>query len=212
MVRRLIFAALLCAALAVPASASANDRACGLITATQLKQVLGGSNYGFVRDLTARSSRNNASGALHSVCNGYIWSGAKPSSRQAAVAALHAGRASLFAIDTWEPDTKSPAAKTWIRKQFPLLIKNGDGLAVLPGLPGLAQFHARTFAPKNYGLGAKGFLTNPLPGVLAGAAMWSKAADASAVFVTIGAGSSRPVSKELNQLGGLLVGAFGMKG
>jgi hypothetical protein len=42
--------------------------------------------------------------------------------------------------------------------------------------------------------------------------MWSKPSSASAVFVTIGAGSSRPVSKELNQLGGLLVGAFGMKG
>jgi hypothetical protein len=42
--------------------------------------------------------------------------------------------------------------------------------------------------------------------------MWSKPSSASAVFVTIGAGSSRPVPKELNQLGGLLVGAFGMKG
>ena len=211
MVRRLIFAALLCAALAVPATASANDRACGLIPAAQLKQVLGGSNYGFVRDLTARSSRNNASGALHSVCNGYIWSGAKPASRQAALAALHAGRASLFAIDTWEPDRKSPSAKSWIKTQFPLLMKRGAELGVLPGLPGLAQLHGRTFAPKSYGLGAKGFLINPLPGVLAGAAMWSKASDASAVFVTIGAGSGKPVSKELNQLGGLLVGAFGMK-
>jgi hypothetical protein len=212
MVRRLTFAALLCAALAVPASASANDRACGLISTAQLKQALGGSNYAFARDLTAKSSPHNASGALHSVCNGYIWSGAKPTSRQAALAALHAGKASLFAIDTWEPDPKSPAAKTWRNKQFPLLVKNADGLAVLPDLPGLAHFHGRTFAPKSYGLAAKGFLVNPLPGVLAGAAMWSKAADASAVFVTIGAGSSRPVSKELNQLGALLVGAFGLKG
>lgn len=118
MVRRLIFAALLCAALAVPATASANDRACGLIPAAQLKQVLGGSNYGFVRDLTARSSRNNASGALHSVCNGYIWSGAKPASRQAALAALHAGRASLFAIDTWEPDQRAPPQKAGSRLSF----------------------------------------------------------------------------------------------
>lgn len=90
-------------------------------------------------------------------------------------------------------------------------MKRGAELGVLPGLPGLAQLHGRTFAPKSYGLGAKGFLINPLPGVLAGAAMWSKASDASAVFVTIGAGSGKPVSKELNQLGGLLVGAFGMK-
>jgi len=212
MVRRLIFAALLCAALVVPASASADDRACGLITTAQLKQALGGSNYGFVRDLTARSSRNNASGALHSVCNGYVWSGAKPASRQAALAALHTGKASLFAIDTWRPDPKSRSAKTWIKTQFPLLVKNADGLAVLPDLPSVSKSHARTFAPKSYGLGAKGFLANPLPGVLAGAAMWSKPSSASAVFVTIGAGSSRPVPKELNQLGGLLVGAFGMKG
>src|SRR5580765_5252611 len=212
MVRRLIFGTLLCAALVLPASASANDRACGLIPAAQLARVLGSSNYSFERDLTAKSSPRNASGALHSVCNGYTWSGAKPAGRQAALAALRRGKASLFAIDTWEPDAKSPGARTWKTKEFPRLIKNGDGLAVLPGLPGLAQFHPRTFAPKSYGLGSTGFLVNSLPGVLAGAAMWSKASDAKAVFVTIGAGSGRPVSKELNQLGGLLVDAFGMKG
>jgi len=211
MVRRLIFGTLLCAALVLPASASANDRACGLIPAAQLARVLGSSNYAFERDLTAKSSPRNASGALHSVCNGYTWSGAKPGNRQAALAALRAGRASLFAIDTWEPDAKSPGAKTWKTKQFPRLIKNGDGLAALPGLPGLAHFHPRTFAPKSYGLGSSGFLVNSLPGVLAGAAMWSEASDAKIVFVTIGAGSGRPVSKELNQLGGLLVDAFGMK-
>jgi hypothetical protein len=211
MVRRLIFGTLLCAALVLPASASANDRACGLIPAAQLARVLGSSNYSFERDLTAKSSPRNASGALHSVCNGYTWSGAKPGNRQAALAALRAGRASLFAIDTWEPDAKSPGAKTWKTKQFPRLIRNGDGLAALPGLPGLAQFHPRTFAPKSYGLGSSGFLVNSLPGVLAGAAMWSKASDTKIVFVTIGAGSGRPVSKELNQLGGLLVDAFGMK-
>jgi hypothetical protein len=211
MLRRLILATLLSAALAVPASANASDRACGLITTAQLKQVLGGSNYAFLRDLPAKSSRRNASGALHSSCNGYTWSGAKPASRQAALAALHAGKASLFAIDTYEPDAKSPAKKGWIKKQFPELVKNADGLAVLPGLPGLARFHTRTFAPKTYGLGAKGFLTNPVPGVLAGAAMWSKASDASAVFVTIGAGAGKPVANELNQLGAALVGAFGMK-
>src|SRR5689334_18970413 len=127
MVRRLIFAALLCSALVVPASASANDRACGLITTAQLKQALGGSNYG------------------------YVWSGAKPASRQAALAALHAGKASLFAIDTWRPDPKSRSAKTWIKTQFPLLVKNADGLAVLPDLPSVSKSHARTFAPKSYG-------------------------------------------------------------
>lgn len=211
MVRRLILATLLCAALAVPASANATDRACGLIPGAQLARVLGSSSYAFERDLTARSSPRNVSGALHSVCNGYTWSGARPAGRQAALAALRAGRAALFAIDTWEPDAKSPGAKTWKNKQFPLLIKNGDGLAALPGLPGLAQFHPRTFAPKSYGLGSTGFLVNSLPGVLAGAAMWSKASDAKAVFVTIGAGSGRPVSKELNQLGALLVSAYGMK-
>lgn len=212
MARRLIFAALVCLALAIPASASANDRACGLISAAQLKQVLGGSNYAFERDLTARSSRSNASGALHSVCNGYIWSGAKPSSRQAALAALRAGKASLFAIDTWEPDAKSPAAKTWRSKQFPQLVRSNDGLAVLPDLPGLAQFNGRNFTPKSYGLGAKGFLVSPLPGVTAGAAMWSKPSQARAVFVTVGAGAGRSVTKELNQLGASLTGAFRMKG
>jgi hypothetical protein len=42
--------------------------------------------------------------------------------------------------------------------------------------------------------------------------MWWKASEGEIVFVAIGAGSGRPVQAELNNVGKLLVNAFGMKG
>jgi hypothetical protein len=210
--KSLCIAAMCLAALAVPASSLANDEddnACSMIkSSATFKSILGGSTLGFARNLTAHSSKLNGSGVLHSVCNGYIWSGAKPSSRQAALAALHSGRASLFAIDTWEPDDQSPYADKWLAKQFPLLIKNGVNGAVLPSLPPLAKFPTHSFTPKAYGNGTRGLLTQPVPGVTAGAAMWWKASAGQVVFVAIGAGSGRPVQSELNKVGALLVGAF----
>lgn len=207
MLRRLILAAICCVALAVPAAANADtDNACGLVSG-QLKTILGGTNYGFVRNIVAKSSSKNTSGALHSVCNGYIWTGAKPG-RQAALAALRAGTASAFAIDTWEPDQESPYADKWVANQYPLLIKGG--ISKLPTLPGLARFQARNFTPKTFGIGAKGFRATPLPGVSAGAALWWKASDAEAAFVSIGVGARRPLVREINQLGAVIVGAFGM--
>src|SRR5690242_19844033 len=201
-------------AIARPASSLANnedDNACNLIKGSAaFKQILGGSSLEFARNLTAHSSKQNGSGVLHSVCNGYIWSGAKPGSRQAALQALHSGRASLFAIDTWEPDDQSPGADKWLAKEFPLLVKNGVNVVNLPGLPNAARYNARAFTPKKYGLGARGMLAQPLPGVAAGAAMWWKASAGQIVFVTIGAGSGRAVKSELNMMGALLVGNFGM--
>jgi hypothetical protein len=209
MLRRLIFAAICCMALAVPVSANADDNACGLFTtSTQFGRILGGDNYQIVRDLTAKSSEDNTSGVLHSVCNGYIWSGAKPKTRAAALAALRAGTGSAFAVDTWEPDDQSPYADKWVNDRFPLLVKGP--VSKLPNLPGLARLHARSFKPKTFGIGAKGFLANPLPGVDAGAALWWKASAAEVAFVSIGAGARRPLVRELNQLGELIVGAFGM--
>jgi hypothetical protein len=212
--RRLIFTGLCLVALALPAASGANDQsdnACNMIKSSgTFKAVLGGSTLQFERNLTAHSSKQNSSGVLHSVCNGFIWRGAKPASRQAALAALHSGRASLFAIDTWEPDDQSPYADKWLSKGFPPLIKNGAGVVNLPGLPNAARYNARAFTPKTYGNGARGVLAQPLPGVVAGAAMWWKASEGEIVFVAIGAGSGRPVQSELNKVGALLVGAFGM--
>lgn len=212
--RKLCIAGVCLVALAVPASSLANnedDNACNTIkSSAAFRAILGGTTMQFARDLTAHSSKQNASGVLHSVCNGYIWSGAKPASRQAALAALHAGRASLFAIDTWEPDDQSPYADKWLAKSFPLLVKNGGGVGNLPGLPRAAQYNVHAFKPMTYGLGARGVLAQPLPGVAAGGAMWWKASEGEAVFVSIGAGSGRPVQAELNKAGHLLVNAFGM--
>jgi hypothetical protein len=212
--RTLCLAIAVAVTFALPASSLANnedDNACNLINGSAaFKQILGGSSLEFARNLTAHSSKQNASGVLHSVCNGYIWSGAKPGSRQAALQALHSGRASLFAIDTWEPDDQSPYADKWLAKGFPLLIKNGAGVVNLPGLPNAARYNARAFTPKKYGFGARGLLAQPLPAVVAGAAMWWKASEGQIVFVAIGAGSGRPVQSELNKVGALLVGAFGM--
>jgi hypothetical protein len=212
--RRLIFTGLCLVALALPAASGANDQsdnACNMIkTSGTFKAVLGGSTLQFERNLTAHSSKQNSSGVLHSVCNGFIWRGAKPASRQAALAALHSGRASLFAIDTWEPDDQSPYADKWLAKEFPRLVKSGGGIAKLPDLPNAAQTNTRAFTPKAYGMGAKGVLSQPVPGVVAGGAMWWKASEGEIVFVAIGAGSGRPVQAELNQVGKLLVGEFGM--
>lgn len=209
--RSLCIAALCLVALAVPASSLANDQddnACDMIKSSPtFKAILGGSSLEFARNLTAHSSKQNSSGVLHSVCNGYIWRGAKPTSRQEALVALHSGRASLFAIDTWEPDDQSPYADKWLAKGFPLLVKHGGGIAELPGLPHAAQFQTHAFTPKKYGNGARGVLTQPIPGVVAGAAMWWKASEGQIVFVAIGA-SGRPVQSELNKVGALLVGAF----
>jgi hypothetical protein len=214
--RKLCIAIALAIAFVVPASSfgnNADDNACDLIrTSATFKAALGGTTLQFERNLTAHSSKQNGSGALHSVCNGEIWRGPKPASRQAALAALHAGRASLFAIDTWEPDDQSPYADKWLAKQFPLLVKNGAGIPALPGLPNAAQYNVHAFKPKKYGLGARGVLAQPLPGVTAGGAMWWKASEGEVVFVSIGAGSGRPVQAELNKVGALLVGAFGMGG
>jgi hypothetical protein len=211
MLRRLIFAAICCVALAMPVSASADDNACGLfVKGTQFKQILGGNTYELVRNITAESGETNTSGVLHSLCNGYIWSGAKPANRAEALAALRAGRGSAFAVDTWEPDDQSPYVDDWVEKRFPLLVKGS--ISKLPSLPGLARVNARTFTPKTFGIGAKGFLANPLPGVSSGGALWWKASEAEAVFVSIGVGGRRPIVKELNQLGALVSGAFGMLG
>jgi hypothetical protein len=93
--RSLCIAALCLVALAVPASSLANDQddnACDMIkTSAAFKAILGGSSLEFARNLTAHSSKQNSSGVLHSVCNGYIWRGARPASRQEALAALHSG-------------------------------------------------------------------------------------------------------------------------
>jgi hypothetical protein len=211
MLRRLILAATCCVALAVPVAANADDNACGLFTtSTQFGQILGGDNYQIVRDLTAKSSADNTSGVLHSVCNGYIWSGAKPKTRAAALAALRAGTGSAFAVDTWEPDDQSPYADKWVTNRFPLLVKGS--FSKLPNLPGLARLNVRSFKPKTFGIGARGILSNPLPGVGAGAALWWKASEAEAAFVSIGAGARRPLVREINQLGALIVGGFGMTG
>jgi hypothetical protein len=209
MLRRLIFAAICCVALAVPVSANADDNACSLFTdSTEFGPILGGNNYQIVRDLTAKSSKDNTSGVLHSVCNGYMWSGAKPKTRAAALAALRAGTGSAFAVDTWEPDDQSPYADKWVNDRFSLMVKGS--FSKLPNLPGLARLNVRSFKPKTFGIGAKGLLATPLPGVSAGAALWWKASEAEAAFVSIGAGARRPLVRELNQLGAEIVGAFGM--
>jgi hypothetical protein len=214
--RTFFIALALAIACVVPSSSLANnedDNACNIISGSAtFKAILGGSSMQFARNLTAHSSKQNGSGVLHSVCNGYIWSGAKPGSRQAALAALHSGRASLFAIDTWEPDDQSPYADKWLAKQFPLLVKHGGGVVSLPGLPNAAQYNVRAFKPKTYGIGARGVLAQPLPGVAAGGAMWWKASEGEVVFVAIGAGSGHSVTSELNRAGQLVAGAFGMLG
>ncbi|MDX6413912.1 MAG: hypothetical protein QOH23_1322 [Gaiellaceae bacterium] len=209
MLRRLIFAAICCVSLAAPVSAKADDNACGLFTTSTLfGQILGGDNHQIVRDLTAKSGKDNTSGVLHSVCNGYVWLGAKPKTRAAALAALRAGTGSAFAVDTWEPDDQSPYADKWANKGFPRLVKGS--VSKLPNLPGLARLNVRSFKPNAFGIGAKGFLANPLPGVAAGGALWWKASEAEVAFVSIGAGARRPLVREINQLAGLIVGAFGM--
>ena len=214
--RKLCIAALFLAALALPASSPAkggDDNACNIIkSSAAFRAALGGTTVEFVRNLTARSSKQNSSGALHSMCNGYIWRGTKPASRQAALAALHSGNASLFAIETWEPDHNSPYAKKWLANQYPLLVKHGAGIAVLPDLPNAAKAQVRAFTPKTLGIGARGLLAQPLPGVQAGAAMWWKNSEGKAVFVAIGAGAGHSLPGELNKVGALLTGAFGMLG
>lgn len=213
MLRRLIFAAACCAALAVPVSANADDNACGLFTSSEsFGAIMGGTDYQIVRDIPAKPSKDNTSGVLHSVCNGYIWSGTRPTNRVEALAALRAGTGSAFAVDTWEPDDQSKYVDHWVSKAFPLLAAHGAGVPVLPGLPGAARNSVRAFKPKSFKIGARGVLANPLPGVTAGGAFWWKASEAEAVFVSIGAGGRRPVVKELNQLGFLVVGGFGMLG
>jgi hypothetical protein len=213
--KTLCLAIALAIAFVMPSSSLANDQednACNLIKGSTFKAILGGTSVQFARNLTAHSSKQNSSGVLHSVCNGYIWRGAKPGSRQAALQALRNGSASLFAIDTWEPDDQSPYAGKWLAKQFPLLVKSGGGIAALPGLPHAAQLQAQAFKPKTYGIGARGVLARPAPGVAAGGAMWWKASEGEIVFVAIGAGSGHSVPSELNRVGNLLAGGFGMLG
>ena len=215
MPRRLLFAALCCLALAAPLSASANDEndnACSLIAkSATVKQILGGTKFEFVRNLTAESSPQNGSGVLHSVCNGYIYSGPRPTSHESAMAALLAGTASVFAIDTWEPDDQSPYVDKWVNKGFSKLVSGGiSNLMTLPGL--LSRFHAFKFTPQSFGIGAKGILAKPFPGVTAGGALWWKASEAEAVFVSIGAGPKRQVPLEINPLGHYLDLTFGMLG
>ncbi len=210
----LCLAIALTVAFVVPASSLGNnqdDNACNMIKGSAtFKAIMGGSHMQFVRDLTAHSSKQNGSGALHSVCNGYIWRGTKPASREAALQALANGSASLFAIETWKPDDQSPYAHKWLAKQFPLLVKSGAGVASLPGLPHAAQLQVHAFKPKAYGIGARGVLARPVPGVAAGGAMWWRASKGEAVFIAIGAGSGHSVPSELNRAGQLLVNAFGM--
>jgi hypothetical protein len=200
----------------VPASSlarSQDDNACGMIAnSTTFKALMGGTHMQFARNVVAHPSKQNTSGVLHSVCNGYIWRGTKPASRQAAIQALRSGSISLFAIDTWEPDDLSPYADKWLAKQFPPLVKHGAGITLLPGLPHAAQYQVQAFSPKTYGIGARGVLARPLPGVGAGGAMWWKASEGEVVFVAIGAGSGHSIPTALNRAGQLLTGAFGMLG
>ena len=199
------------ACCAIPASASADDNVCGMIVHEAFHSILQGTTVSFVRNVTAVPSARNTSGVLHSVCNGYIWSGPKPESQEAALAALRAGTASAFAIDTWEPDDQSKYVDKWVGKGFSQLVKGGP--ATFPALPGIGKYNARTFKPKNFGqLGSKGYRANPVPGVSAGAALWWKASEAEAAFVSIGVGGRHRLVPEINQLGGLLTADFGMLG
>lgn len=221
MLRHLIFASLCCVILALPPTASANDpnvtdNACNMIITDTFKQILGGSSIELARDITAQSSKQNGSGVLHSVCNGYIWSGAKPGSRAAALAALRSGRGSAFAIDTWEPDDQSEYVDTWVNKGFSRLVKSP--LVALPDvlaqvLPGFKRYQVSSFKPSTFGaLGARGVRATPMPGVATGGAVWWRASEAMVAFVSLGVGAGRPLVPELNKVGALLVANFGMLG
>ena len=207
--------ALVCAALLLPTFANADDNACNLFVNTSfLGRMLGGDEIEVLRDITGKSSADNTEGDLHSVCNGVVWSGAKPKTRRAALGALQSGRGSAFAVATWEPDEESPYAAKWTGKPFSLLINTSIlGSVVLPGLPPFAPYRIHKFTPKKFarkGLGANGVLGTPFVGVAAGEALWWSPAEHEIVSVSIGTTPRRPLVKELNELGAIVLGGFGM--
>lgn len=210
--------ALAAAALALPAASSAHRTdltACELISPAKLASILGVEHVQIVNSLPGTSAKDNTSGVTHSVCNGVAWSGAKPTTRQAALLALATGRGAAFALDTWAPDEASTYVDRWTSKGFGQLINPAQvGWVELPEFGSATVYHVAKLVSHSVPGADKAFglIGNPgaVTAIRAASGTWWSEQSMAIVSIVFADTASRPTVKQLNELAAIAVTAFGL--
>ena len=219
MARPLTVAALLAAsALAAATSAfpQADDtHACQLISTGQVAAVLGYQHVHVMKDIPGRSSKDNTSGVVHSVCHVVASDGSAPATPAAVRLDVIAGHAAGFGIATWAPDGGSNYESKWTDNGFSKLVVPVLLAAYYTKTLGFAPYHAHRLKPTGgketdhaTGLSAT---AKGLPAVGAAVGTWWNDSSREVVSVWVEQAARRPSVAELNRFAKTVVSGFGLK-
>lgn len=202
-------AAVAASALVAASVASANAVACTLVSAAQVRSILGLDQSQVMRNYDPTVA---ISEAVHTECGAVAWSGATPTSFQASMQTAKSGHGALVGIETWAPHDGSPNVGNWLNDDYDKLTGGFDIRAVtFPGLLSAAGWPAHSFTPPHLGKQTKGFQVSVQgvgKGLVAAAACWWEDKSSSAVCILDEEAAFRPVVKHLKALAAIAVPRF----
>jgi hypothetical protein len=195
-------------ALCVSASGSADAVACTLLSASQVRAIVGQDHSIPLRNYDPTSK---VSEAVNTECDIGAWSGATPTSPAAVFQTARSGHAAQVYVETWAPNKTSTNVKSWPHDYDKLTGGFDKEGVIFPHLFSSHGMPSKHITPVGLGYDRTGMTVLPqgqATGLVAAVGCWWNDKTSSAICLLDEEAANRPVAQHLNQLAKIAVPKF----